>query len=45
MQRLGMIRDLNGDFDHPRVPDTHPHLKPHVLYRMTKQLWASQHIT
>ncbi|MBF2715644.1 GNAT family N-acetyltransferase [Agrobacterium vitis] len=45
MQRLGMIRDLNGDFDHPRVPDTHPHLKPHVLYRITKQLWASQQIT
>lgn len=34
MQRIGMRRDADGDFDHPRVPDTHPHLKRHVLYRI-----------
>lgn len=34
MERLGMRRDADGDFDHPRVPDTHPHLKRHVLYRI-----------
>lgn len=45
MQRLGMVRDANGDFDHPRVPDTHPLLKRHVLYRMTKAQWASRETT
>lgn len=35
MERIGMRRDESGDFDHPRVPDTHPHLKRHVLYRLT----------
>jgi len=29
-----MRRDIDGDFDHPRVPDTHPHLQRHVLYRI-----------
>ena len=33
MERLGMVRDREGDFDHPRVPDRHP-LKRHVLYRL-----------
>jgi RimJ/RimL family protein N-acetyltransferase len=33
MERLGMVRDPAGDFDHPRVPDGHP-LKRHVLYRI-----------
>ena len=32
MQRIGMIRDLNGDFDHPLVPTCSP-LRRHVLYR------------
>ncbi len=36
MERIGMQRDPSGDFDHPRVPDSHPHLKRHALYRMTK---------
>lgn len=31
MQRIEMTHV--GMFDHPRVPDTHPALKPHVLYR------------
>lgn len=34
MERLGMRHDAQRDFDHPRVPDTHPHLKRHVLYRI-----------
>lgn len=33
MQRIGMIRDLDGDFDHPAVPVGHP-IRPHVLYRI-----------
>ena len=32
MQRLGMVRDLGGDFEHPAVPVGHV-LRPHVLYR------------
>ena len=39
MERLGMRRDPAGDFDHPRVPDTHPHLKRHVLYRLARADW------
>lgn len=40
MERLGMRRDEIGDFDHPRIPDTHPHLKRHVLYRLTREEWG-----
>lgn len=32
MERIGMRRCPDLDFDHPRVPDTHPHLKRHVTY-------------
>jgi ribosomal-protein-alanine N-acetyltransferase len=32
MDRIGMTRDLDGDFDHPLVPVGHPH-RPQVLYR------------
>ena len=39
MERLGMTRDAAGDFDHPRVPDTHPELKRHVLYRLSRDDW------
>lgn len=41
MERIGMHRVAGGDFDHPSVPDTHPHLKPHVLYRLTAAEWRS----
>jgi ribosomal-protein-alanine N-acetyltransferase len=33
MERLGMRRDLEGDFDHPSLAVGHP-LRPHVLYRL-----------
>lgn len=33
MKRIGMQMIEQGSFEHPRVPDTHPHLKRHVLYR------------
>lgn len=42
MERLGMRRDPSGDFDHPRVPRTHPHLQRHVLYRLTKEDWRAR---
>lgn len=32
MERIGMVRDLDGDFEHPRVPEGSP-LRRHVLYR------------
>jgi RimJ/RimL family protein N-acetyltransferase len=34
MERIGMRRDLSGDFDHPALPENH-WLRPHVLYRIT----------
>jgi RimJ/RimL family protein N-acetyltransferase len=33
MEKIGLTRDLNGDFDHPGLPEGHP-LRRHVLYRM-----------
>lgn len=42
MRRIGMTRDLEADFDHPRVPDTYPQLKRHVLYSLKRQDWASR---
>lgn len=39
MERIGMHRDPQGDFDHPRVPDSHPHLQRHVLYRLSADAW------
>ena len=32
MEKIGMVRDPAGDFDHPRLPEGHP-LRRHVLYR------------
>jgi RimJ/RimL family protein N-acetyltransferase len=32
MERLGFVRDPEGDFDHPLIPEGHP-LRRHVLYR------------
>jgi RimJ/RimL family protein N-acetyltransferase len=33
MERVGMHKLVGREFDHPSVPDTHPELKTHVLYR------------
>ncbi len=41
MERLGMTHDAAGDFDHPNVPDGHPHRR-HVLYRLSKQTWDAR---
>jgi RimJ/RimL family protein N-acetyltransferase len=32
MERIGMVRDFGGDFDHPRLAEGHP-LRRHILYR------------
>ena len=38
MEKISMWRDSNDDFMHPNIADGH-RLKPHVLYRMTKENW------
>ncbi len=35
MERIGMGRDPEGDFDHPRLPEGSP-LRRHVLYRVSR---------
>ena len=40
MGKIGMQRDLSGDFLHPNLTPSHS-LAPHVLYRMPKSLWLS----
>lgn len=42
MRKIGMHPDPASDFDHPQIPDTHPHLKPHVVYRLSAADWRSQ---
>jgi RimJ/RimL family protein N-acetyltransferase len=41
MQRLGMSRRAEDDFDHPRVPQDSP-VRPHVLYRLARGDWAAR---
>jgi RimJ/RimL family protein N-acetyltransferase len=35
MEKIGLGRDPEGDFDHPSVPEGNP-LRPHVLYRLSR---------
>lgn len=37
MERIGMVRDEAGDFDHPLLPQGHRQ-RPHVLYRIERPL-------
>jgi len=39
MERLGMHRKPEEDFDHPMLPEGHP-LRRHVLYRLSRAEWA-----
>ena len=41
MEKIGMLRDLQGDFDHPALADDDT-LRAHVLYRITSQEICSQ---
>lgn len=43
MKRIGMVRQAERDFDHPRVPDTHPHLVRHVVYAISRSDWKRLH--
>lgn len=36
MQRIGMAKYSTESFDHPEVPDSHPHLKTHLAYRLQR---------
>jgi RimJ/RimL family protein N-acetyltransferase len=38
MEKLGMTRAPEDDFDHPRIPDGDP-LRRHVLYRLSRERW------
>ena len=38
MERLGMRRDPDDDFDHPNLPAGHP-MRRHVLYRLPRLVW------
>jgi ribosomal-protein-alanine N-acetyltransferase len=38
MERIGMTRDRNGDFEHPNLAVGHP-LRHHVLYRIGRADW------
>jgi RimJ/RimL family protein N-acetyltransferase len=38
MERLGMRRDLDADFEHPAMPAGHP-LRLHLLYRLEREAW------
>lgn len=40
MKRIGMSPQEEDDFLHPRVPDTFPHLRPHVVYAISRQAAA-----
>jgi RimJ/RimL family protein N-acetyltransferase len=39
MERLGMRRSPDDDFDHPRLPEGH-RLRRHILYRITANEWT-----
>jgi hypothetical protein len=41
MEKLGMLRDPAEDFEHPSLAPGHP-LRPHVLYRMTRERWHAE---
>lgn len=41
MKRIGMHRAEKRDFDHPRVPESHAHLRRHAVYDITKAQFAA----
>lgn len=42
MERIGMRADPSLDFDHPSVPDSHPHLKRHAFYELKREEWLAR---
>ena len=43
MSRIGMQRDVDGDFDHPALPDDSP-LRRHVLFRIVSSSHATPNV-
>ena len=41
MEKIGLKRDFNGDFDHPNIPKDH-RLARHVLYRLSTQDYSKK---
>jgi len=41
MEKIGMVRDREGDFLHPTLPADHP-VAPHVLYRLKRADWLAR---
>lgn len=42
MRRIGMALDPDAGFEHPDIPDTHPHLKRFVVYRLGRDAWLKR---
>ncbi|OEC98103.1 MULTISPECIES: GNAT family N-acetyltransferase [unclassified Rhizobium] len=42
MRKIGMHPHPAWDFDHPQISETHPHLKRHVVYRLSAAEWRAQ---
>jgi RimJ/RimL family protein N-acetyltransferase len=40
MDKIGLVRDPDADFEHPGVPEGSP-LRPHVLYRLTRERYGA----
>jgi RimJ/RimL family protein N-acetyltransferase len=46
MERIGLVRDPAGDFDHPHVDrEGYPELVRHVLYRLSRAHWERSNST
>ncbi len=41
IEKIGLKRDLNGDFAHPKLSTDHP-LSQHILYRLTADKYCNQ---
>ena len=41
MEKIGMVHDPDGSFEHPDVPVGHK-LRPHVLYRIRRPVWLAR---
>ena len=42
MRSIGMSNDPNDKFDHPSIGDDSANLRPHILYRLSRDHWQNQ---
>jgi RimJ/RimL family protein N-acetyltransferase len=40
MEKIGLVRDAKGDFDHPKIPEGDP-LRRQVLYAIDRDAWLA----